>query len=62
MSMNPKEPLPGTPDTRESRTVTAPHVKDMVGRVWAVAELLAEAAHQEVRVSQSKRVSEKTQH
>ncbi len=47
---------------RESATTTTPRAKDMVGRVWSVAELLAQAALQEINTSQSKRASEKTQH
>lgn len=59
--MNPKASVPGTPVIRESATTTAPNVKDMMGRVWAVAELLAEATGRETIAHQSKRASEKTQ-
>jgi hypothetical protein len=50
-----KEPQPDT-------TPTTSNAKTMMGRVWAVAELLAEAAQRETTASRPKHVSEKTQH
>ena len=60
--MNPKKTPPGTPFTPESVIPTMPDVKAMMGRVWAVAELLAGAVQRETPVSRSNPVSEKTQH
>jgi hypothetical protein len=61
--MNPaKESSPGTSTIRESTTTVVPNVKTMLGRVWAVAELLAEAASRETNVTWLDPASEKTQH
>lgn len=62
MSMNQQKTPPGTSFTPESVLPTMPDVKAMMGRVWAVAELLAGAIQQETSVSRSSLVSEKTQH
>jgi hypothetical protein len=59
--MNSKESMPEIPATHESTALSAPNVKHMLGRVWAVAELLAEAAHPEKSVSRPERLPQKTQ-
>jgi hypothetical protein len=46
---------------RESSATTTRRAHDMWSRVWAVAELLAQAAHREMHTRPSKPSSEKTQ-
>jgi len=61
--MDANEPAPGISGGHESTAsaVPLPEGKDMLGRIWVVAELLAQAAHQKRNIRQSERASEKTQ-
>jgi ribosomal protein L17 len=57
--MSSKESLP---TAHETLLTTAPKAKDMMRRLWTVAELLAEAAKQEMNTNRSNQASAKTQH
>ena len=61
MSKNTKPALTNSLPISESTPSAALNVKAMFGRIWSVAELLAEVGQRETR-NRSNQVSRKTQH
>ena len=54
-----EESLRNTPFVTESKSNSAPDVKAMFGRIWTVAELLAEVDQQETPADRYDQVAEK---